>query len=137
MVVTKAEATSQIQGRMRPMDPSRDLGAIADLIAEAFASDIDKRQVWDKIKTLLQDARTLLMADPNYAPDEVHAIYQDVYKQCGEKLRGSVGAKGPVANFDTRADRAFVAIPEDADLDAAVAKYASQVREAERILEAD
>jgi len=44
MVVTAAmEATQPAQGGLRPMDPSRDLGTIAGLIADAFASDIDER----------------------------------------------------------------------------------------------
>jgi ribosomal protein S18 acetylase RimI-like enzyme len=44
MVVTATtEATPQAQGGLRPMDPSRDMRAIADLIAEAFAQELDER----------------------------------------------------------------------------------------------
>jgi ribosomal protein S18 acetylase RimI-like enzyme len=44
MVVTAAtEATGQVQGEMRRLDPVRDLGKVADLIAEAFADDMDER----------------------------------------------------------------------------------------------
>jgi ribosomal protein S18 acetylase RimI-like enzyme len=44
MVVTAAtEATGQVQGEMRRLDPVRDLGKVADLIAEAFADDLDER----------------------------------------------------------------------------------------------
>ena len=44
MVVTAAtEATGQNPGEMRRLDPVRDLGKVADLIAEAFAEDMDQR----------------------------------------------------------------------------------------------
>jgi ribosomal protein S18 acetylase RimI-like enzyme len=44
MVVTAAtEATPQARGGLRRMDPTRDLGTIADLIADAFAEEIDER----------------------------------------------------------------------------------------------
>jgi ribosomal protein S18 acetylase RimI-like enzyme len=43
MVVTTADATPQARGRLRRMDPSHDLGAIASLIADAFADEMDQR----------------------------------------------------------------------------------------------
>lgn len=44
MVVTATTGTvPQAQGSLRPMDPTRDLVAIADLIEEAFAQEIDER----------------------------------------------------------------------------------------------
>ena len=43
MVVKAAEATSLAVGGLRPLDPSRDLKAVADLVAEAFADEIDER----------------------------------------------------------------------------------------------
>jgi ribosomal protein S18 acetylase RimI-like enzyme len=44
MIMTVAgEATNQERGGLRPMDATRDLGAIADLIAVAFADELDAR----------------------------------------------------------------------------------------------
>lgn len=44
MVVTAAtESTAQKPGEMRRLDPVRDLAKVADLIAEAFAEDMDQR----------------------------------------------------------------------------------------------
>jgi ribosomal protein S18 acetylase RimI-like enzyme len=44
MVVTAAtEATQRLRGNLRRIDPVRDLGTIADLIARAFADEIDER----------------------------------------------------------------------------------------------
>lgn len=44
MAITAAtETTLQIHSGLRRMDPTRDLGTIADLIAEAFAHELDER----------------------------------------------------------------------------------------------
>jgi ribosomal protein S18 acetylase RimI-like enzyme len=44
MVVTAAvETTKEARGGMRPLDPARDLKAVADLIGEAFADQMDER----------------------------------------------------------------------------------------------
>jgi ribosomal protein S18 acetylase RimI-like enzyme len=43
MIATTADATPQVHGRLRPMDPARDLGAVANLIADAFADEMDQR----------------------------------------------------------------------------------------------
>jgi ribosomal protein S18 acetylase RimI-like enzyme len=43
MVVTTTEATWQPEGGLRHMDPTRDLGSIANLIAGAFALELDDR----------------------------------------------------------------------------------------------
>jgi GNAT superfamily N-acetyltransferase len=42
-VTAAAEPTEAAQGWLRPMDPVRDLGAIADLVGKAFADEIDER----------------------------------------------------------------------------------------------
>jgi ribosomal protein S18 acetylase RimI-like enzyme len=42
MVVRAAEGAGE-QGGLRPMDPTRDLGIVADLIATAFANELDER----------------------------------------------------------------------------------------------
>lgn len=39
--VIAGQARAEARGRLRPIDPARDLGAIADLIGDAFASDLD------------------------------------------------------------------------------------------------
>ena len=41
--MTATGTTEPLQGRLRPMDPVRDLGAIAELATEAFAADLDER----------------------------------------------------------------------------------------------
>jgi ribosomal protein S18 acetylase RimI-like enzyme len=43
MVVTATEPTQSAQGRLRSLDPLRDLGPVADLIAQAFADELDER----------------------------------------------------------------------------------------------
>jgi ribosomal protein S18 acetylase RimI-like enzyme len=43
VVMAAADVQDQKQGRVRPLDPARDLGQIAGLIGEAFADDMDER----------------------------------------------------------------------------------------------
>jgi ribosomal protein S18 acetylase RimI-like enzyme len=43
MVVTTAEISEEVHGGLRPLDPSHDLGAVAGLIGEAFADEMDQR----------------------------------------------------------------------------------------------
>lgn len=60
MVVTATtEAISQAQGGLRPMDPSRDLGTIADLIADAFAQELDERS-----RAALREMRWMALLSP-------------------------------------------------------------------------
>jgi len=42
-VTAAVDTTQRVRGGLRPMDPARDLGTIADLIASAFAGEIDDR----------------------------------------------------------------------------------------------
>lgn len=43
VVIAASETTRQDGGRLRPLEPTRDLGAVAELIAHAFAGDMDER----------------------------------------------------------------------------------------------
>jgi ribosomal protein S18 acetylase RimI-like enzyme len=43
MVVTTVEASEEGRGGLRPLDPTRDLGTVAALIADAFADEMDQR----------------------------------------------------------------------------------------------
>ena len=43
VVTATVDTTQHVQGGLRPMDPVQDLGAVADLIASAFADEIDDR----------------------------------------------------------------------------------------------
>jgi ribosomal protein S18 acetylase RimI-like enzyme len=43
MVVTAAEGAEPVRGALRPMNPTRDLGSIVDLMSDAFAQEMDER----------------------------------------------------------------------------------------------
>lgn len=109
---------------------------VQDMADDPFADDSEKRDAWGKCKALLQEARALLMADPNYASGEANDIYRTVYKECADTIQGTVGAKA-ASDFDNAVDRNLMGIAQDVDLQSVAAKYASQVEEAERILEAE
>lgn len=120
----------------------RDAENLAQEVADdPFADDGEKRDKWAKCKTLLQEARALLMADANYAPQEAAGIYKTAYKWCADTIAGKATtealAKGAARTFDSGAERAAVGLDVEEDLESAVAEYAAQVEEAERILKAN
>jgi ribosomal protein S18 acetylase RimI-like enzyme len=43
MVGSEADSVEAARGRLRPLDPARDLGRVADLVSEAFADELDAR----------------------------------------------------------------------------------------------
>ncbi len=54
-----ARTTEQAQGGLRPMDPPRDLGAVADLVADAFAGELD-----DRARAALREMRWMAHLSP-------------------------------------------------------------------------
>jgi hypothetical protein len=120
----------------------REAEAIAQEVADdPFADDDEKREKWAKVKALLQEARILLQADPNYAAGEADAIYKTVYKWCADTIAGrKPGEEPPVPKamlaFDTKADRVGLDIAEDEDLDAVVAEYTKLAAESMSVLKA-
>jgi hypothetical protein len=50
------------------------------------ATEEEKQDTWQKCKEILQEARTLLIADTTYAPGEANDIYLSAYKYCVDKL---------------------------------------------------
>jgi len=58
-VTAVAREAGQVQGGLRPLNPGRDLGAIADLIAAAFAQEMDARS-----RRALQELRWMARLSP-------------------------------------------------------------------------
>ena len=120
----------------------REAEAISQEVADdPFADDSEKREKWTKVKALLQEARVLLQADPNYAAREADAIYKTVYKWCADTIAGrkpeeDMAVPKALMGIDTKADRLGLDIAEDEDLDAVVAEYGKLAAESQRILEA-
>jgi len=121
----------------------RDAESFAQQAADApFAEDDDKKEVWKK-KCLpaLEEARTLLQADVNYAPEEAEAIYKVAFKQCADLITGQAkgGLESTKESFrpsDLRLERAKIGIVADGTLDQAVNEYLQTQEAAERVLQA-
>lgn len=90
--------TQQTSGLLRPMDPLRDLGAIADLIAEAFADEIDERG-----GAALRDMRWMARLSPLvWWLEQVDPSFQDtfngfVWEEPAAKARSSRRIVGNVS----------------------------------------
>jgi ribosomal protein S18 acetylase RimI-like enzyme len=59
VMAATTETKCQAQGSLRPTDPTRDLGTIADLIADAFAQEIDERG-----RAALREMRWMALLSP-------------------------------------------------------------------------
>jgi ribosomal protein S18 acetylase RimI-like enzyme len=96
MVVTTVDAAQRTQGRLRPLDPARDLGAIANLIADAFADEMDQRG-----RAALREMRWMAhlsplvwwwaQADPSFADAFNGFVWEEpVPKGRGRRVVGNV-----------------------------------------------
>jgi hypothetical protein len=108
-------------------------------------SQEEREKAWQTCRDLLREARTLLMADPNYLRREAMDIYKAAYAYCSGTIFGAQasglarlpGAQVAIAGQpDPRADRAYLGIAADEDLTATLDRYAEQVMEARHILRA-
>jgi hypothetical protein len=112
----------------------------ADALAASDMSEQEQSETWQRCKRLLLEGQALLAADPNYLRREATAIYKGVYAHCEAQVkdvqanRGSLAA--PAWAPDTAADRTFMGIPAEEDLDATAVGYAEQVVEARQVLSA-
>lgn len=109
---------------------------VTEFADDPFASAEVKRETWLKCRALLQEARTLLMADSNYAPDEAADIYKTVYQFCASTIKssGAFELEGVSQTIDTPEDRLLLDIDQDEDLAAVASNYQEKVEKAEHIM---
>lgn len=103
---------------------------------DPFAVDAEKKEQWLKCRGLLQEARALLMVDPNYAPDEAADIYKTVYQWCANTIisAGALEVEAVSQPVDTPEDRLLLGIGQNEDLDAIAHAYQERAVESERVL---
>jgi len=104
---------------------------------DPFADDARQRENWNKCVALLQEARALLLADPNYAEAEAGSIYKTSYKQCADLIRGTTegaGAKRGGFTADTKTYRELLGIATDDNLESVVADYANKESASRQLL---
>jgi hypothetical protein len=94
--------------------------------------DGDRAGIWNECKKLLQDARTLLLVDPNYLRTEVDAILEKAFTKCADLLYGGKRSRAPVA-FDRTSipqkvlvDGLSLGIPMDNGASTRLASYSQQ-----------
>ncbi|RMF29890.1 MAG: hypothetical protein D6759_13020 [Chloroflexi bacterium] len=121
-------------------------GVAQRLGGDPFVGEEERRQAWQECKNLLKEAQVLLMEDPTYLRREAQDIIKEAYVRCREQIFGAEAGgisfglpgtpKGPMrGEADTPSDRAFLGIPPEEDLHAAVRRYTAQVSEARRLLQ--
>lgn len=104
---------------------------------DPFTDDAGRKETWEKCKKLIQEASVLLAADPNYLPQDGQTIWRASYQKCVTLLSAAASGTKDIAApiVDTVADRRAMGIPDDADMQAFIARHEAQVAAAERTLE--
>jgi hypothetical protein len=113
---------------------------------DPMASDAERSSAWENCRILLKEAQTLLRSDINFHRHEAENIIKASFAQCAKDLkikpdsRGSGGivkaSRGVSWQPDMRAERSFMDIPLNENLDATLDAYAEQVAETRRVLKA-
>lgn len=109
-----------------------------------FATDDERKQAWQVCLGILKEAQILLSADPNYLSREAQSIITAAYATCrsqiidGEASRGTATSttKAVRSQTDVPAEREFLSIAPDENLEESLNQYAEQVAESRRILRA-
>lgn len=110
---------------------------------DPLADDDERQSAWEKCRTLIKEAQTLLRSDPNYHRHEAENIVKAALNQCMKGLRikpdsrrgGIVKAARGEWQPDMQAERALFNISLDEDLDATMGSYAEEVAAARRVIE--
>jgi hypothetical protein len=117
----------------------RQAEAVAQRLANDPLADAGERQrAQDECRDLLKEAQLLLLADANYLDGEARCIIKAAYAECSQQILGAgpqpVSKGLAQAPPGRSADRAWLGIPADEDLNAVRARYAEQVAAARRVI---
>ncbi len=117
----------------------REAESVAQLVGEdPFTDENTKRNAWDKCKRILEEARILLFADPNYLPREAELIFKTSFKYCVDQVSRTSAIRGTKSDSiwkpNEMLDRSELGITQTEDLARTVQEYAGDVTTAQRIL---
>jgi hypothetical protein len=94
-----------------------------------------KKEYWEKqCLPVIREARALLSDDANFLSSEVDLVYRQAYKECLEIITGKTTRGKAFVSWspDATADRKFLGIPEEEDIDARLGEYAEHVYKARK-----
>jgi hypothetical protein len=121
----------------------RQAEAVAQRLAsDPFVDDEERQRAWQECKALLKETQVLILDDTNYLRREAQDITKAAFANCYADIFGQQASRRAlVALKETEldsgtllADRAFLGIPPDEDLEATLDRYADQVAEARRLI---
>jgi hypothetical protein len=104
--------------------------------------DTDRSGVWNECKKLLQDARTLLLVDPNYLRIEVDSILEKAFTKCANLLYEGKRSRSPVGSDRTAipqkvfVDGLSLGLPMDDGGEMRLSKYSQQEKSSLELLRA-
>ena len=148
-VILKVGCTKAIRDRFTDRSPWRAKLQEAKRLALDYADDpfadpdaSKKKEFWEKqCLPLLRETSALLKADPNFLDSEVELVYRSAYRECLDLITSKSATRNsssgqPITTWqpDALADRRFLGIPENEDLDARLSEYAEHLFKAHKVL---
>jgi hypothetical protein len=143
-VVLRATCVDAVRDRYAGKSAWRTKIQEAKQLAQDYADDTlaggdssARRALWEtRCLPLLREAHTLLLADPNFLSTEVELIYRNAFRECQaiiadrQRVRGTTIGRDLIGRNlagDENADRDYLGIPRDEDLDERLSTYAGQL----------
>jgi hypothetical protein len=114
----------------------------SDFEQERNPTEESRKKTWNECSKLIQEARTLLRADPSVLPREANDIILAVYASCEKVFSGtSAGTRSPKAAVlaaitptEITEARRMLQVPEAGNLEEDVRRYAEDVLAAKKLL---
>jgi len=79
-------------------------------------TEVERKTTWDKVRSLLRDAQTLLRADPSYLRSEAQMIIATAWDTCQRSFARPGKSRGLAAAGDAAMPKWMPALDEDASL---------------------
>jgi hypothetical protein len=142
--VHRVEAHTRDEGVGRPwyQKLAEAEGIAQDVENDPFIEEATRKERWQTCQKLLSEARTLLMADPEYLAEEAKNIIRAATNACREQIlgdpdrvvmRGATAIVDPLVRWND-ALRELLDVESEDDLRRAVNAYAEQVYRSRQII---
>jgi hypothetical protein len=149
-VILKVGCIKAIRDRFTGKSPWADKLREVKRLAQDYADDPfaepdanKKKEFWEKqCLILLREAQALIKADPNFLDDEVEMIYRAAYRDCLDLIAAKSVTRAaatsesfPIWQPNLQADRQFLGIPENENIEARLSEYAEKLFEAREVFD--
>jgi hypothetical protein len=79
-------------------------------------TEVERKATWDKVRSLLKEAQTLLRADPSYLRSEAQMIIATAWDACQRSFSQPTSSRSIAASKDASKPKWIPALDEDASI---------------------